>query len=169
MREGLFDHHRRDSISMLAAGGTPVAQKILGPCPEGYCWYLESVAFSVVGAAHNALFDLAVTPDGGDLPPQASWDHQGLAWTVQTAVIAASMNNTAAVFVPPAHFAHAYASAGSLAAGDVVTVTYQVAVHQLDPAHLFMSPEDRQAVREAHERLAEHQVAESAVAGRRAV
>ncbi len=168
MREGLFDHHRLDTFAMVAAGGTPVAQKAwVGPA-EGYCWYIEVAAFCVVGNSHNALFDLAVTPDQGDLPTQALWDHQGLAWTVRTATIAASRDNAAAIYVPPSHFIRAYASGGSLAAADAVTVTLQVAVHQLDPQYM-MSPEDRSAVRAAHERLAEHQVAEVATAGRRAV
>ena len=167
-RQGLFDHHRLDTLAMLAAGGTPVAQKVLGPVPEGYCWYVEVIGFSVVGNSHTALLDVAVTPDGGDLPAQATWDHQGLVWTVPTAAVRASENAGHAIYVAPGHFIHAYASGGTLAANDPVAVTFQIAVHQLDPQFL-MSPEDRAAVRQAHERLAEHQVAEVATAHRRAV
>lgn len=167
MREGLFDHHRLDTISLLAGAGN-TAQRNLGPAPEGYCWYLEQIGFCVVGASHTAILDVAVLPDQGDLPTQALWDHQGLVWRSGAAAVAGSLNPGLAIYVPPSHFVHAYLSGGTLASGDAATVTFQLAVHQLDP-HYLMSPEDRDAVRAAHQRLAEHQVAEVATAGRRAV
>ena len=167
LREGLFDHHRLDSVSMTAAGGTPTAQAILGMAPEGYAWYVENFAYSVVGNSHTALMDVAATIDNGTLPAQATWDHQGLLDTF-AAGVRGSQNNGSAWYVPPGHFLRAYASGGTLAAGDVVVVTFQIAVHQLNP-RAFMSPEDQAQVRAAHERAPEHLFAESAVAARRAV
>jgi hypothetical protein len=165
-REGLFDSHRLDSL-LMTADASNTAQKVLVGPGEGYCWYLEVISFTVVGNSHTAAFDVAVTPDNGALPAQATWDHQGLVWTLAAAV-RGSENAGSAIFVPPSHFVHFYAAGGTLAQGDVVSVTTQVAVHQLDP-HFLTSPEDRAAIRAAHERLAEHQVAEVAIAGRRAV
>lgn len=167
LRQGLFDHHRLDSVSMTAAGGTPTAQATLGMVPEGYAWYIENFAFSVVGNSHTAAIDVAATVDNGPLPAQALWDHQGLLDTF-TAAVRGSQNNASAWYVPPAHFLRAYASGGTLAAGDVVVVTFQVAVHQLNP-RAFMSPEDRAQVMAAHEREPEHLFADSATAARRAV
>lgn len=167
LRQGLFDHHRLEPLALVAAGATPTAQGVLGPVPEGYAWYLEQVAYTVAGNSHTAAMDLAVAVDGGPLPAQASWDHAGLVWTTAAAV-RASMNPGLAIFVPPGHFVHAYLSGGTLAAGDTAVVTFQVAVHQLDP-RFVMSPEDARAVAESHERLPVHEVAEVATAGRRAV
>lgn len=166
MRQGLFDHHRLDTLALVAAGGTPVAQKVLVGPSEGYCWYLEVLAFSVVGNSHTAAMDVAVTPDNGDLPAQAAWDHAGLVWTLAAAV-RGSENAGSPIYVPPSHFVHFYASGGTLAAGDVVTVTAQAAVHQLDPQYL-MSPEDRKQVLAAHEKLGA-ELTHVATAGRRAV
>lgn len=167
-REGVFRNHRLDSLALVAAGGTPVAQGVLGPVSEGYCWYIEVIAFTVVGNAHTALIDVAVTPDSGPLPAQATWDHQGLVWTTTAAAIRNSENAGHAIYVAPGHFVHAVLAGGTLAAGDAATVTFQIAVHELNPRFL-MTREEEELVREAHERLPQHVVAEVATAGRRAV
>lgn len=167
LREGIFDHHRLEVLLATAAGGTPIAQTVLGPVPEGYAWYLEQVAYTIVGNNHTAALDVAVTPDGGTLPAQATWDHQGLVWTLAAAV-RGSMQPGIAVYVAPGHFAHFYASGGTLAASDVLSVTCQVAAHQLDP-HYLMTPEDRRAIAASHEHQVAHEVAEVATAARRAV
>jgi hypothetical protein len=156
MREGLFDHHRRDSQQALAAavGGQPNAQGVLGPVPEGYAWYVENFAYTVVGANHTALIDVAVLRDDGPLPAQATWDHQGLVWTGPAAAqIKGSTNNGVAWYAPAGTFLKWSAAPGTLANGDVVVVTYQIAVHQLDP-HFLMSPDDALQVKSAHERMA---------------
>lgn len=167
LREGLFDHHRREVLSMTAAGGTPTAQGTLGMVPEGYAWYVENFAYSVVGNSHTAAMDIAVSVDNGPLPAQALWDHAGLVDTFAAAV-RGSQNNGVAWYVPPGTFLRAYASGGTLAAGDVVVVNFQIAVHQLNP-RAFMSPDDQAQVAAAHQRQPEHLFAESAVAARRAV
>lgn len=166
LREGMFDHHRLDAVSAVAAGGTPLAQLSLGPVPQGYVWYIENIAFSVLGNAHTAAVDVAITPDDVVLPAQASWDHAGLVWTL-AAAIRGSVQPGLPFYAQAGHFVHLVAAGGTLAAADVVVATFQVAVHQLNPA-AFMSPEDRQAVRAAHEHPNSGLV-ESAVAGRRAV
>ena len=165
LREGLFDHHRLDSRLFSAAGGTPTGQDALGPVPEGYAWYLENLAFSVVGNSHTAALDFAVTPDNGALPSQAAWDHAGLVATF-AAAIRNALQPGLAIYVPPNHFLRAYAAGGTLAAGDVVAVTYQIAVHQLNPRQM-MSPDDIAQARAAHQHPTA-EVTETAVAGRRA-
>lgn len=166
LREGLFDHHRLDPRLMTAAGGTPTAQDALGPVPEGYAWYIENIAWSVVGNSHNALLDFAVTVDNGQLPTQALWDHAGLIATFTSAAIRGALQPGLPFYVPPNHFIRAYAAGGSLAAGDVVAVTYQIAVHQLNPRQM-MSPDDIAQARAAHQHPTA-EVSETAVAGRRA-
>jgi hypothetical protein len=168
-REGVFVRHRLDTLALLAAGGTPLAQGVIGPVPEGYCWYIEAIGFSVVGNSHTAVPLVAVTPDGGPLPAAASWDGQGLVWTPSgVAAVRGSENAGHALYVGPGRFAHAVLLPGTLAAGDAATFTFQVAVHELNPRFL-MSREEADLVREAHERLPEHPVAEVATAGERAI
>lgn len=166
-REGVFKSHRQELLLTTAAGGTPTAQGVIGPVPEGFCWYLEVVAFTVIGNSHTASFDLAVTPDNGSLPAQASWDHQGLVWTLGAAV-RGSENAGHAIYVPPSHFVHAYFSGGTLAAADVCSATFQVAVHELNPRWL-QSKEEVERELASHERYPAHEVAEVATAGKRAV
>lgn len=151
-REGVFDHTRRDNVSGIAAGGTPIAVVAFGPASEGYCWYLENVGWSVVGNSHNALLDLAVTPDQLNVSPpaQAAWDHAGLVDTFTTAAVRGSRNYPSALKIPAGHFLIAYFAGGSIAAGDAVTLSLQVAVHELNPRYL-MSPEDQERVRREHE------------------
>lgn len=171
-REGVFTHHRLDTLPGLAAGGTPTAQVVLGPVPEGFCWYIEGIGFAVVGNSHTAAVDVAVTPDGGTLPAQASWDHAGLVWKFDSgtaiAAIAGSSKMLTPIYMGPGHFAHAYFSGGTLAAGDAVTVTFQVAVHELNP-RFVLSPEEIEQVARSHERYPAHEIAEVATAGERAV
>jgi hypothetical protein len=164
-------HHRyRDSFQMVAAGGTPVAQKAYGPVPQGYEWYVEIVAYSVTGNSHTAAFDLAVGPDNGDLPAQATWDHAGMVWT-SPALVRNSENTGPPFFMDVGEFIHAYASGGTLAAADVVVVTYQIAVYEKEPLWGLLTPEERAELAADRERLRETApiVAESAVAGERAV
>lgn len=153
MREGLFEHHRLDPVTLVAAtlGAGPVAQGILGPVPQGYTWYIESVAFSVAGANHTAEYNMAVTVDDPPLPASAVWDRAGLELVIPAAIRGSSPPGIA-WYAQAGHFIRHYLSGGTLAAGDVVTVTTQIAVHQLDP-HFLMSPEDAAQVKSAHERM----------------
>jgi hypothetical protein len=149
-REGIFDHHRRDVIALLAAGGTPTAVATLGPCPEGYSWYVENAAYNVNGNAHTAQVDIAVLADNGILPAQATWDHAGMVWT-NAAAVRASIAPGVAWYCPANHWLVAYAYGGSLAAADTGTVTFQIAVHELDVRLGLMDPQDARQVRAAHE------------------
>jgi hypothetical protein len=150
-REGIFDHHRRDVIALLAAGGTPTAVSVLGPCPEGYAWYVENAAYNITGNNHTAQLDVAVLADNGALPAQATWDHAGMVWT-NVAAIRGSVAPGVAWYCPAAHWLVAYAYGGSLAATDTGTVTFQIAVHELDVRLGIMSRQDEDQVRAAHER-----------------
>ena len=153
MREGLFDHHRRDFLT-ISVPASVLGQAALGPVPEGYAWYVENFAYTVLGNSHTALVDVAITPDGGNLPAQATWDHQGLVWTNPgAAAIRASANNGVAWYAPPGSFIHVVGANGTLASGDVIVAQFQVAVHQLDP-HYLMAPDDATQVKAARERMA---------------
>lgn len=166
LRRGLYDHTRRDPFQGVA-DATPQVIAALGlPVPEGYVWYLENLAWSVLGNSHTAVVDFAVLADNGKLPAQAAWDHAGLVDTFGAAIRGAR-NYASALEIPSGHYLVAYGSGGTLAQGDALVVTAQLAVHQLDP-HLLMSSQDREAVRAAHEH-AQTGLVETAVAGRRAV
>lgn len=167
-RDGVFRGHRQENLVAVAAGGTPTAQAVLGPVPEGYAWYLEVITFAVIGNSHTAVFDLAVTPDNGSLPAQATWDHQGAVLTVTPAAVRGTSPNAVPIYVPPAHYVHAYFSGGTLAAGDVATVALQIATHELNPLFL-QSREEIERELASHERRPAHEVVEVATASRRAV
>lgn len=167
LREGLFDHHRTDTLALVAAGNPVLAQAAFGPVPEGYAWYVELATYLIAGNSHTAIAALAVTPDNGALPAFASWDGQGLKATNPAATLG-SWSLPLPIYVPPSHFLRVILVAGTIVAGDTATATFQTAVHQLNP-RAFMSPDDQAQVAAAHQRAPEHLFAESAVASRRAV
>ena len=167
LREGLFEHHRRDSVAVVAAGGTPLAQGFYGPVPEGYAWYVELAAFGVLGNSHTAIAALAVSPDNAALGSIAGWDFAGLQAEVAPAVVSGQFPLALPLYVPANHWVRLLAFGGSLAAADLVNFSFQTAVHQLNP-RLMMSPDDMAQVKAAHERVAAG-LSETAVAGRRAV
>src|SRR5215469_4969627 len=152
LREGLFDHHRRDSIPLLvaAAGGQPLAQALYGPVPEGYAWYIELAGFLVVGNSHTAAAILAASPDNTNVPSLAAWDGAGLQAQVPAATSGA-WSLPLPMYLGPGHWARVLLAGGTLANGDAATATFQTAVHQLDPRYM-MSPEDTAQVKRAHER-----------------
>ena len=173
MREGLFDHHRVDSVTITVqnVGGLVQGEKILGPVPEGYAWYVENLAHVVKGNNRSAVVWWVVTVDDGALGGPAglvNFDGQGQAAAVGG--LAGNYFCAAPIYVGPGHVLHALASAAqgsSVQAGDQVTATAQIAVHQLDPQWM-MSPEDRRQVLESHQRRGA-ELAQVAVAERRAV
>src|SRR6185437_6037592 len=130
------------------------------------CWYLEDYGFGLVGGAHTAEVILALSPDNGNLPSIAAWDAWGI-FEDTPAASRGSRNFAAAIKIPEGSYVRALATGGTLAAADVVTVTFQLAVHQLNPSFL-MSEEDRRQVLAAHERTGAP-LAETATAQRRAV
>lgn len=154
MREGLFVNHRHDLIPMVAAavGGAPIAQGILPPIPQGYCWYLESIGWAVGGNSHTAELNVAVVADDGPLPGIAAWDRAGLV-ALGAAATRGVLAPSLAIYAGPGQVPHFYLAPGTLANGDSAVVSVQSAVHQLDP-HFLMSPEDTAQVKAAHERMA---------------
>lgn len=167
-REGIFEKHRLDTLySSFVAGN--VAQLQFGPVPQGYAWYVENFAFVVLGNSHTTIAEVAITPDDTQLPAEASWDNDGLVWGSPgvTAARFATVQPGVAWYMGPGHWLHLSAHGGTAVAGDVLSATAQIAVHQLDP-DFIMSPEDAKQLRAAHEHLAA-ELAHSAVAERRAV
>lgn len=169
-RDGLFDHHRRDAVAVVAAaaGGQPLGQGLIGPVPMGYAWYVEFATFLVVGNSHTAIAVLAVTPDNGALPSLAGWDGYGASSFSGAAAVSGAIPLALPLYVPEGHWLRAILIPGTLANGDAATVTLQTAVHQLDPMLGLMSAEDRLELYASHERVGAD-VAETATAGRRAV
>lgn len=166
--QGIFHHRYKDSIA-LVADATPAAQKLYGPCPMGYEWYIEVVSFAVVGNTHTAIFDLAVTPDGGTLPAEATWDHAGLLWSNVTAAVKGSENTGPPFFVDEGEFVHILVAGGTLAQGDGITVNFQIRVDEKSPIYGLMTPEERAELAAAHEREGFGQVTLPATASERAV
>lgn len=174
-REGVFEHHRVDSVTMVMASlaGLVQGQAFLGPVPQGYAWYVENFASLVKGNSHTANCWFAATVDDGPLGgPQsglAAWDGQGLLVPLSAGI--ANWWSGEPGYVGPGHVLHVLASAaqgGTVVAGDIVTATVQIAVHQLDPL-IFMSPEDQQQAHQAvHGRVGPNEDADVATAGRRA-
>ena len=161
MREGIFDHHTTEPYITALANATPTAQNFYGPCPAGYAWYVEAATFHL--SAHTAVAELAVS-NGSQVP--AIWDRQNREWWFGAAAVDGAVGPSNAWYVPEGYFLVAFWSGGTLAQNDVATMSFQIAVHQLNP-RAMMSPEDMRAVRAEHER-AGSPLTESAVAGRRA-
>lgn len=156
MREGLFDHHRLDSIQLAFNASNVVPGVACHPVvPQGYAWYIENLAYAVLGNSHTTVVEFAVTPDDTALPAESTWDNAGLIWTNGTgaaALVRGSVQPGCPWYVGPGHALHVQAHAGTAVSGDVLAVTFQVAVHQLDP-HYIMSPDDALQVKAAHERM----------------
>jgi hypothetical protein len=139
------------------ANAAGVATCFYGPTPEGYVWYVERLSSHAPTQA--TTLQVFASPDSTNTDPGYRADFSG-------AAADAISDETNPIYVPAGYYLVFRWAAAT--AGDVCVAAVQIAVHQLNPQYL-MSPEDRVAVREAHERLAEHQVAEVATAGRRAV
>lgn len=175
MPEQTILHHRFiDAIALPAADATPAAQKAYGPCPQDYEWYIENVAYAVIGNSHTANLDLAITPDGGNLPAMASWDHQGLVWTSPVAGAAQvkdAYNVSGPWYVPSGWFIHAVASAGggTFAQNDVIVVTFQIRVEEKIALMGLLSKEERAELAAEHQSRGMGEVTLTAVAEERAV
>lgn len=168
-REGIFEKHRLDSITLVSAaiGGLQQAEGHIGPVPQGYAWYVENFAWLVRGNSHNAQVVVAVTPDDTTLGGSgglATWDGMGMVVSPVAAATGGGVVPGAAFYMGPGHSLHVLAFGGSLAGGDVIVPTAQIAVHQLDPSWM-MSREDARQVLEAREHVGA-ELARSAVGGR---
>ncbi len=148
---GTFHHYERPSVSAVADAGA-VAQKAIGPVPEGFVWYVEIVGYVVIGNSHTAVIAAAISPDNGPLPAQATWDGAGMVWTTLTAAIRNSENTGPPFFLDSGEYLRAILSGGTLAQGDVVTVTYQIRVNEKEPVWGLLTPEERAELAAAHER-----------------
>lgn len=157
LREGFFEKHRLDSITLVSAAISALqqAEGHIGPVPQGYAWYVENFDWLVRGNSHNAQVVAAITTDDttlGGVGGFATWDGMGMVVAPVAAAIGGSSVPAAAFYMGPGHSFHVLAFGGSLAAGDVIVPTLQIAVHQLNP-HFIQSPDDQVQVQRAHERL----------------
>jgi hypothetical protein len=157
MREGLFEHHRLDTVQLpFNASNVVPGLACHQPVPQGYAWYIENLAYLVIGNSHTTVVEFAITPDDTALPAETGWDGAGLVWTNGTgaaALVRGAVQPGLPWYVAPGHALHVQAHAGTAVSGDILAVTFQVAVHSLDVQYM-MSPEDTKQLKERHERMA---------------
>ena len=155
-REGIFDHHRPMEGKVAVANASGVATTFYGPVPEGYAWYVERL--STHAPTTNTACSIFVSAEASTSDPGFRADF--------TAVADDIADEVNPIYLPAGYYLVVRWTGAT--SGDTCTASAQIAVHQLNPA-LFMSPEDRAQVREAHERQPQHELVEVATAHRRAV
>lgn len=147
-RQGVFTHHSTEPYIRAVANATPEAQAFYGPCPLGYCWYVESATYHI--SAHTAVAELAISPEGKLPAPLSSWDRAQREWWFGAAAVDGQAAIGEALFVPPGYYLVAAFAGGTLAQNDVCVMSFQIAEHELNPRYL-MSEEEIEQVRKAHE------------------
>lgn len=143
-RQGFFEHHEPvRAITTNAANSSGNATGYMGPCPAGYCWYLENLTLRI---ADNGVLDLFVVPEE-TVQLGTAWDMNGR-FDHFAAATDDVRNYGTPIFVPAGYFI--VASLSGATSGDRANLSMQIAVHQLNPAALTSFPDQNQ-IRESHE------------------
>lgn len=149
----IYDHHEMGQEIIATANSSGIAQGFLGPCPEGYQWYVERYTnFSNTAKNSGVLTELFVLTT-----QQLSSD-----WTQTvgsragrqdvTNVVNQGGDNSSPICVPAGYFLVALWT--GLNANDVTEVSTQIAVHQLLP--VLSTPQDAAALALQHSAAHEH-------------
>jgi len=122
------------------AGASGSAQTALGPCPEGYCWYVERI--SSHGPTAGTKLDVDVADNNTANDP---------AWRMD---FSATANDDIAdeqqpIYVPAGHWLVFNWSGAT--SGDILKASVQYAVHQLD-THYLQSAQDIRQEQASHEK-----------------
>lgn len=143
-RQGFFSHHEPVRTFLTgAANASGNATGSYGPCPEGYCWYVENVTMRI---PDNGVLDLfAVAQDSVQLG--TAWDMAGR-FDHFAATTDDARNYASPIYVPAGYWIVASVSGGTT--GDKGLVSFQIAVHQLNPAALTSFPDQGQ-IRQSRE------------------
>ena len=129
-RRGIHETTRPDLYIAATADATGVAQGAIGPCPEGYEWYVERMTVSQSGAAVAAaatveVFVVATDRLTGTTSKQGRQDYAAGATNV-----AGSVSDAASPIVIPAGFFLVCYWTG-LTAADKVQLSTQIEIRRL--------------------------------------
>ncbi len=148
MRAGFFDHYRSSDYIQATASAGGIAQGALGPCPDGYVWYVERTT-TWSNSSGTPVCELFAWNDK-TVPGTytATVGSRGGRQDVTTAGKNDVSDNKSPVVVQGGYYLVAFWS--GLTQNDLVTLSAQICVHQLVVNYLT-SPQDEAQIREAHE------------------
>lgn len=128
MWAGFCSHYRPGDQIAGTVDANGKANGALGPCPEGWLWYVERANAWSNTATATGLLELFVVRVNA---PPAGTDKGGLQGTFwKTDVQHAERSWPAPIVLPAGYFL--IASWSGLTQSDLVAVTFQVRVHELE-------------------------------------
>jgi hypothetical protein len=146
MERGFHHSTRSDQYIAATVAATGVAEGAIGPCPEGYCWYVERLSpHSNTANASTGLLEIfvrAINLSATDISRQARQDfYKGV--DVQDSI----HDMRSPIYVAPGQWLVARWSA--LTNNDLVSLASQIRVHKLEyglgdritSSHLNVNPD----------------------------
>ena len=132
MEHGFHHTTRPDQYIHATAASTGIAHGGLGPCPQGFCWYIERMTCysnsGVTVSATTPLLEIYVMQDGGGPPNDASKQgRQDLA--VGQVVINGVSDEHQPIYVGPGYKIEAVWT--GMNSGDLCVVSFQQRVNKL--------------------------------------
>lgn len=133
MERGFHYTTRTDQYIKATAATTGIAHGGLGPCPQGFCWYIERMTCwtnsSVTATTAAPTLEIYVMQDGGGVPNDNSKQgRQDVA--VGQIVFNAVSDERQPIYVGPGYKIEAVWT--GLNTGDLVSLSLQVRVNKLE-------------------------------------
>lgn len=129
-RRGVLESTRPDQYIGATVASDGTATGYIGPCPEGFEWYVERMTCAQSGAgvsATTALLEIYVQQSQNAPGDASKQGRQDIA--VGTAVANDVSDNLSPIVVPPGMFLVAYWT--GLTSGDLVKLSTQIQVRRL--------------------------------------
>jgi hypothetical protein len=122
---------RPDEYINATIDSAGLAQGFIGPCPEGFCWYVERTTCYSNDTATTGI--LEVYSIRSEIKPSDT-SKQGRQDVAVGAVVLNGVSDEASpIYIGPGYFV--VASWSGLTAGKVVAMSMQIRVHKLETGH----------------------------------
>lgn len=119
--------HRPDNYISATANAAGVASGSIGPCPEGFCWYVERMTCFSDSAATAPILEVYVLPTNAAPSDASKQGRQDVA--TGTNVVNGVSDAASPIVVPAGYYLVAVWTA--LNSGDHGRLSTQIAVHAL--------------------------------------
>ena len=128
MWAGIYENTYSDRYLNATVGSAGTANDNIGPCPEGFCWYVERLTcFSNTANATTGVLEIYAIPTPMVPNDNSKSGRQDVA--VGTVVQNGVSDENSPIYLGPGMFL--VASWTALTNGDLVAVSCQVRVHRL--------------------------------------